>query len=59
MGEFLWDITEKGQVEVPSFVMEHDEELENRPLMDYALEANPHVDGPGLGMSRFAARTDG
>ncbi|KAL2652455.1 hypothetical protein R1flu_020583 [Riccia fluitans] len=48
--EFLLDYMKKGQVEVPEFVKEHDDDLENRPLMDYGLEsADPRgvVDGSG------------
>lgn len=39
--EFLWDHIKKGQLEVPEFIFEHDEELEHRPLMDYWLESDP------------------
>eukprot|EP00249_Psilotum_nudum_P005502 c18938_g1_i1 orf=234-968(+) len=39
--EFLWDHIKRGQLEVPDFVYEHDNELEHRPLMDYGLEADP------------------
>lgn len=60
--EFLWDDIKKGQVEVPEFVHEHDQELENRPLMDYGFEADPlaYAGGPGMGVSsRFSTRTFG
>lgn len=60
--EFLWDHLKKGQVEVPEFVQEHDQDLEERPLMDYGLEADPYTypGGPGMGVtSRFATKTFG
>lgn len=31
----------KDDVEIPEFVMEHDKELEERPLMDYGIVADP------------------
>jgi hypothetical protein len=37
--EYLWAHMDKGQLEVPECVREHDEELERRPLMDYGIEA--------------------
>ncbi|KAG1359474.1 ganglioside-induced differentiation-associated protein 2-like, partial [Cocos nucifera] len=40
--EYLWERLSKGEVEVPEFVREHDEELEDRPLMDYGLERDRH-----------------
>jgi len=39
--EFLTEHVRKGQVDIPEFVMEHDKELEARPLMDYGFEADP------------------
>eukprot|EP00271_Cylindrocystis_brebissonii_P007097 TRINITY_DN20249_c0_g1_i1.p1 TRINITY_DN20249_c0_g1~~TRINITY_DN20249_c0_g1_i1.p1 ORF type:complete len:236 (-),score=52.16 TRINITY_DN20249_c0_g1_i1:827-1534(-) len=39
--EFLWDYMKKSQVELPDFVIEHDKELETRPLMDYGVEVDP------------------
>ncbi|KAL3684271.1 hypothetical protein R1sor_002293 [Riccia sorocarpa] len=48
--EFLADYMKKGQVQVPEFVKEHDDELEDRPLMDYGLEsADPHAFDAGSG----------
>ncbi|CAA6663252.1 unnamed protein product [Spirodela intermedia] len=38
--EFLWEHIRRGEVEVPEFVLDHDEELEHRPLMDYGLESD-------------------
>ncbi|XP_072987509.1 uncharacterized protein [Typha latifolia] len=48
--EFLWEHMRKKEVEIPEFVYDHDEELEHRPLMDYGLESNHHLeyDAPGL-----------
>uniref|UniRef100_A0A1D1XN92 Protein GDAP2 n=2 Tax=Anthurium amnicola TaxID=1678845 RepID=A0A1D1XN92_9ARAE len=40
--EFLWEHMRKGEVEVPEFVYDHDEELEHRPLMDYGLDGDHH-----------------
>jgi hypothetical protein len=37
--EYVWAHMDKGQLEVPGCVREHDEELERRPLMDYGIEA--------------------
>lgn len=39
--EFLWDYMKKDQVDIPDFVLEHDKELEEKPLMDYGLVAEP------------------
>ncbi|CAD5170551.1 unnamed protein product [Musa acuminata subsp. malaccensis] len=40
--EFLWEHMRRGEVEVPEFVEDHDEELEHRPLMDYGLVESDH-----------------
>jgi len=37
--EYVWAHMDKGQLEVPDCVREHDEELERRPLMDYGIDA--------------------
>ena len=37
--EYVWAHMDKGQLEVPDCVLEHDEELERRPLMDYGIDA--------------------
>ncbi|XVE69655.1 hypothetical protein DITRI_Ditri10aG0007900 [Diplodiscus trichospermus] len=43
--EFLWDHVRRMEMEIPEFVYDHDEELENRPMMDYGLESDhPRVD---------------
>ncbi|KAG6546006.1 hypothetical protein Mapa_012669 [Marchantia paleacea] len=58
--EFLVDHVKKGQVEVPEFVVQHDEDLENRPLMDYGLETDPntYLDAPGMNATtRILGRT--
>ncbi|KAH9326005.1 hypothetical protein KI387_006183 [Taxus chinensis] len=49
--EFLWDHIRKAQIEIPDFVHDHDDQLEDRPLMDYGVEANPFqvYDMPSLG----------
>ncbi|XP_059074333.1 uncharacterized protein LOC131070942 isoform X2 [Cryptomeria japonica] len=39
--EFLWGHIRKGQIEIPDFVHDHDDQLDDRPLMDYGVEANP------------------
>lgn len=39
--EFLWDCIRKGQIEIPDFVYDHDDQLEDRPLMDYGIETDP------------------
>ncbi|WCJ33345.1 SEC14 cytosolic factor family protein / phosphoglyceride transfer family protein [Euphorbia peplus] len=39
--QYLWEDIKKGEVEIPEFVEEHDEILENRPLTDYGIEPDP------------------
>ncbi|KAJ7568927.1 hypothetical protein O6H91_01G053500 [Diphasiastrum complanatum] len=39
--EFLWDHIHKEQLQVPVFVNEHDDELENVPFMDYGFVIDP------------------
>ncbi|XP_068646173.1 uncharacterized protein [Aristolochia californica] len=48
--EFLWGNIRRGEVEMPEFVYDHDEELEYRPLMDYGLESDHHrpYDAPAM-----------
>ncbi|URD99289.1 family member [Musa troglodytarum] len=50
--EFLWEHMRRGEVEVPEFVEDHDEELEHRPLMDYGLVESDHhhraLDDPAM-----------
>ncbi|XP_066332255.1 uncharacterized protein [Miscanthus floridulus] len=36
--EYVWAHIDKGQLEVPDCVRQHDDELERRPLMDYGIE---------------------
>ncbi|GLT31308.1 hypothetical protein SLA2020_060520 [Shorea laevis] len=44
--DFLWDHVRRKEMEIPEFVYDHDEELENRPMMDYGLESDhPRVYG--------------
>lgn len=31
----------KGSIEIPDFVVEHDDVLEHRPLTDYGIEPDP------------------
>ncbi|CAN1782056.1 Ganglioside-induced differentiation-associated protein 2 [Linum perenne] len=40
--EFAWDNVRKGEMEVPEFVVEHEEELEYRPVttLDYGMESD-------------------
>ncbi|WCJ44309.1 SEC14 cytosolic factor family protein / phosphoglyceride transfer family protein [Euphorbia peplus] len=39
--EFLWDHVRRKEIEMPEFVYEHDEELEDRPMvMDYGMESD-------------------
>lgn len=58
--EFLCDFVKDGQVEVPEFVWEHDQELESRPLMDYGLDVDPlqynNMDALGPPHSRLSFR---
>uniref|UniRef100_A0A5B7BXI0 CRAL-TRIO domain-containing protein n=1 Tax=Davidia involucrata TaxID=16924 RepID=A0A5B7BXI0_DAVIN len=51
--EFLWDHVRRNEMEIPEFVIDHDEELDYRPMMDYGLESDhprvycaPMVDSP-------------
>ncbi|XP_042384782.1 ganglioside-induced differentiation-associated protein 2-like isoform X2 [Zingiber officinale] len=50
--EFLWEHMRRWEVEVPEFVLDHDDELERRPLMDYCLvESDRHhrsFDAPAM-----------
>lgn len=41
--EFLWDCIDQSEVDIPEFVIEHDKELEGRPLMDYGFEIDPEL----------------
>uniref|UniRef100_A0A0E0DH24 CRAL-TRIO domain-containing protein n=1 Tax=Oryza meridionalis TaxID=40149 RepID=A0A0E0DH24_9ORYZ len=38
--EYLWAHVRKGELDVPEVVRRHDDELEQRPLMDYGIEAS-------------------
>ncbi|CAI0435026.1 unnamed protein product [Linum tenue] len=40
--EFMWEYVRKGEMEVPEFVKDHEEELEYRPLttLDYGMESD-------------------
>jgi hypothetical protein len=40
--DYVWAHIDKGQLEVPDCVREHDDELERRPLMDYGIEPTDH-----------------
>ncbi|KAJ9186389.1 hypothetical protein P3X46_001966 [Hevea brasiliensis] len=48
--EFLWDHVRRNEIEIPEFAYDHDEEMENRPMMDYGLESDHprviHTDNP-------------
>lgn len=58
--EFIWDYIRKGQIEIPDFVYDHDDQLEDRPLMDYGVETDPFqvYDKPAIGSSdsRYSLR---
>ncbi|CAL5420741.1 unnamed protein product [Camellia sinensis] len=44
--QYLWEDIKKGEVEIPEFVQNHDDILENRPLTDYGIEPDPlHLSG--------------
>ncbi|XP_047177130.1 ganglioside-induced differentiation-associated protein 2 [Vigna umbellata] len=44
--QYLWDDIKKGEIEIPDFVKNHDDILENRPLTDYGIEPDPfHLTG--------------
>jgi hypothetical protein len=51
--EFLSDYVKPDALELPEFVLEHDRELEGRPLMDYGVEA----DSDQAAMLRSATET--
>ncbi|PKA60119.1 hypothetical protein AXF42_Ash009803 [Apostasia shenzhenica] len=54
--EFLCEHIRKGEIDVPEFVLDHDEELESRPLMDYGLESgHRHRDYDAPAMDSAAA----
>ncbi|KAE9612920.1 hypothetical protein Lal_00027668 [Lupinus albus] len=52
--DYLWEHVRRKEVEIPEFVIDHDDDLEYRPMMDYGLEsdhvrvygASPTVDSP-------------
>ncbi|CAL1385735.1 unnamed protein product [Linum trigynum] len=39
--QYLWADIKKGELEVPDFVQDHDDVLEDRPLTDYGIEPDP------------------
>ncbi|PKA58628.1 hypothetical protein AXF42_Ash008915 [Apostasia shenzhenica] len=44
--QYLWEDIKKAQVEIPEFVLRHDDVLEHRPLTDYGIEPDPlHLTG--------------
>ncbi|KAK6922539.1 CRAL-TRIO lipid binding domain [Dillenia turbinata] len=44
--DYLWEHIRRNEVEIPDFVVDHDEDLEYRPMMDYGLESDhPRVYG--------------
>ncbi|KAJ0096881.1 ganglioside-induced differentiation-associated-protein 2 [Pistacia vera] len=51
--DYLWEHVRRNEVEIPEFVIDHDEDLEYRPMMDYGLESDhPRVYGaPALDSS--------
>lgn len=48
--DYLWEHMRRNEIEIPEFVLDHDEDLEHRPMMDYGLESDhPRVyDTPAL-----------
>eukprot|EP00253_Pinus_taeda_P010374 PITA_10374 len=58
--EFNCDYIRKGQIEIPYFVYDHDDQLEDRPLMAYVVEIDPFqvYDMPAIGSSdsRYSLR---
>ncbi|KAH7566207.1 hypothetical protein ACOSP7_022575 [Xanthoceras sorbifolium] len=53
--DYLWEHVRRTEVEIPEFVIDHDEDLEYRPMMDYGLESDhprvygaPAVDSPAV-----------
>lgn len=54
--DYLWEHVKRNEVEIPEFVIDHDEDLEYRPTMDYGLESDhprvyygaPTVDAPAV-----------
>lgn len=38
--DYLWEHVRRKEVEIPEFVIDHDEDLECRPMMDYGLESD-------------------
>lgn len=51
--QYLWQDMKKGSIEIPDFVLEHDEVLEKRPLTDYGIEPDP-LHFTGLPSSSYA-----
>lgn len=48
--DYLWEHVRRNEIEIPEFVMDHDEDLEYRPMMDYGVESecdhqHPRVHG--------------
>ncbi|KAI6671560.1 hypothetical protein NL676_006445 [Syzygium grande] len=44
--DLLWEHVRRGEIEIPEFAQEHDEDLQCRPMMDYGLESDhPRVHG--------------
>ncbi|KAI3912671.1 hypothetical protein MKW92_007030 [Papaver armeniacum] len=39
--QYLWEDMKKNEVEIPEFVANHDDVLEDRPLTDYGIEPDP------------------
>ncbi|CAN1122226.1 Protein GDAP2 homolog [Linum perenne] len=44
--DYLWEHIRRQEVEIPEFVADHDEDLEDRPMMDYGIESDhPRTSG--------------
>lgn len=55
--DYLWEHVRRNEIEIPEFVIDHDEDLEFRPMMDYGLESDhprvygaPSLDSPAVSM---------
>ncbi|MGS7457476.1 hypothetical protein ACT3J6_23350, partial [Mycobacterium tuberculosis] len=38
--DYLWEHVRRNEIDVPDFVLDHDEDLEYRPMMDYGMESD-------------------
>jgi hypothetical protein len=58
--QYLWEDIKKGEIEIPEFVLNHDNVLEHRPLTDYGIEPDPlhltEVPSTGYSFGRYEER---